>query len=90
MHFPSIENTSKTVLIASVSSVFVVFGRRFVLTDADQYVLNYLESNAGQIPHQTLLSIHQKLGVRTENNQAHDQNGKNQIINLTKRLLFFL
>ncbi|KAK5903450.1 hypothetical protein CgunFtcFv8_007230 [Champsocephalus gunnari] len=57
------------------SATLHVFGRRFVLTDADQYVLNYLESNAGQIPHQTLLSIHQKLGVRTENNQAHDQNG---------------
>ncbi|KAI4802504.1 hypothetical protein KUCAC02_020337 [Chaenocephalus aceratus] len=59
----------------AIGATLHVFGRRFVLTDADQYVLNYLESNAGQIPHQTLLSIHQKLGVRTENNQAHDQNG---------------
>ncbi|KAJ4922628.1 hypothetical protein JOQ06_027884 [Pogonophryne albipinna] len=59
----------------AIGATLHVFGRRFVLTDADQYVLNYLESNAGQIPHQTLLSFHQKLGVRTENNQAHDQNG---------------
>ncbi|XP_033999559.1 EF-hand domain-containing protein 1 [Trematomus bernacchii] len=59
----------------AIGATLQVFGRRFVLTGADQYVLNYLESNAGQIPHQTLLSIHQKLGVRTENNQPHDQNG---------------
>ncbi|KAK1888910.1 EF-hand domain containing protein 1 [Dissostichus eleginoides] len=30
----------------AIGATLQVFGRRFVLTDADQYVLNYLESNA--------------------------------------------
>ncbi|XP_060947992.1 EF-hand domain-containing protein 1-like [Limanda limanda] len=41
-----------------------VFGHRFVLTDADQYVLTYLESisNPLEIPSETLDSLRQKLG----------------------------
>ncbi|KAK5852858.1 hypothetical protein PBY51_006697 [Eleginops maclovinus] len=59
----------------AIGATLEVFGRRFVLTDADQNVLTYLESNASKIPRQTLDSIYQKLGVKRENNQPHDQNG---------------
>lgn len=62
------------------SPVFLlVFSHRFVLTDADHYVLTYLESNSSQIPCQTLESLQQKLGVETSSNQPVDQNGKIQI-----------
>ncbi|XP_032362525.1 EF-hand domain-containing protein 1 isoform X1 [Etheostoma spectabile] len=59
----------------AIGATVEVFSRRFVLTDADHYVLKYLESNASQIPCQTLDSLRQKLGVGTTNNQPADQNG---------------
>ncbi|KAL7388932.1 hypothetical protein ABVT39_023574 [Epinephelus coioides] len=59
----------------AIGATVEVFSHRFVLTDADHYVLTYLESNASQIPCQTLDSLHQKLGVKTANNQPADQNG---------------
>ncbi|XP_035854447.1 EF-hand domain-containing protein 1 isoform X1 [Sander lucioperca] len=59
----------------AIGATVEVFSRRFVLTDADHYVLMYLESNASQIPCQTLDSLRQKLGVGTTNNQSADQNG---------------
>ncbi|NWI66361.1 EFHC1 protein, partial [Todus mexicanus] len=34
-----------------------VFGHRFVITDADEYVLNYMESNAESFPAATLQSL---------------------------------
>ncbi|CAB1459901.1 unnamed protein product [Pleuronectes platessa] len=43
-----------------------VFGHRFVLTDADQYVLTYLESISSQIPSETLDSVRQKLSEGAE------------------------
>uniref|UniRef100_A0A665X2G0 EF-hand domain (C-terminal) containing 1 n=1 Tax=Echeneis naucrates TaxID=173247 RepID=A0A665X2G0_ECHNA len=52
-----------------------VFSHRFVLTNADHYVLTYLEANSSQIPSQTLDSLRQKLGVGTASNQPGDQNG---------------
>ncbi|KAF1371829.1 hypothetical protein PFLUV_G00273430 [Perca fluviatilis] len=59
----------------AIGATVEVFSRRFVLTDADHYVLTYLESNTSQIPCQTLDSLRQKLGVGTTNNQPADQNG---------------
>ncbi|XP_073349149.1 EF-hand domain-containing protein 1 [Pagrus major] len=59
----------------AIGATVEVFSHRFVLTDADQYVLTYLESNSSQIPCQTLESLQQKLGVGTANNQPVDQNG---------------
>ncbi|KAF3702928.1 EF-hand domain-containing protein 1 Myoclonin-1 [Channa argus] len=50
-----------------------VFSHRFVLTDADQYVLTYLESISSKIPSQMLDLMRQKLGAATENNQPGDQ-----------------
>uniref|UniRef100_A0A8B9G1S3 EF-hand domain containing 1 n=1 Tax=Amazona collaria TaxID=241587 RepID=A0A8B9G1S3_9PSIT len=34
----------------TIGSTIEVFGHRFVITDADEYVLNYMESNAGSFP----------------------------------------
>ncbi|XP_040920133.1 EF-hand domain-containing protein 1 [Toxotes jaculatrix] len=59
----------------AIGATVEVFSHRFVLTNADRYVLTYLESNSSQIPSQTLDSLRQKLGVGTENNQPGDQNG---------------
>ncbi|XP_023270810.1 EF-hand domain-containing protein 1 [Seriola lalandi dorsalis] len=52
-----------------------VFSHRFVLTNADHYVLTYLEANSSQIPSQTLDSLRQKLSVGTANNQPGEQYG---------------
>uniref|UniRef100_A0A673CUK6 EF-hand domain (C-terminal) containing 1 n=1 Tax=Sphaeramia orbicularis TaxID=375764 RepID=A0A673CUK6_9TELE len=41
----------------AIGSTVEVFNHRFVLTDADQYVLTYLESISSQIPSQTLASV---------------------------------
>ncbi|XP_078130943.1 EF-hand domain-containing protein 1 [Sander vitreus] len=59
----------------AIGATVKVFSRRFVLTNADHFVLTYLESSARQIPCQTLDSLRQKLGVSTANNQPADQNG---------------
>ncbi|XP_019750559.1 EF-hand domain-containing protein 1 isoform X2 [Hippocampus comes] len=56
----------------SIGSILDVFGHRFVLTDADLYVLNYMENNPGQIPLETLETIRQKL--RSGTNQTAEQN----------------
>ncbi|XP_035535187.1 EF-hand domain-containing protein 1 [Morone saxatilis] len=60
----------------AIGATVEVFGHRFVLTDADHYVLTYMESNTSQIPSQTLDSLHQKLGVGMANNQPAGQNGE--------------
>ncbi|XP_059215384.1 EF-hand domain-containing protein 1 [Centropristis striata] len=62
----------------AIGATVEVFNHCFVLTDADPYVLTYLESNASQIPCQTLDSLHQKLGVGTAHNQQAEQNGDDE------------
>ncbi|KAK2856154.1 hypothetical protein Q5P01_004889 [Channa striata] len=52
-----------------IGATVEVFSHRFVLTNADQYVLSYLESISSQIPSQMLNLMRQKLGAATENNQ---------------------
>ncbi|KAM9704326.1 EF-hand domain-containing protein 1 [Menidia menidia] len=47
----------------AIGATVEVFSHRFVLTDADLYVLKYLESISSQIPSQTLDSLRKKLGV---------------------------
>ncbi|KAG5277364.1 hypothetical protein AALO_G00116690 [Alosa alosa] len=47
----------------AIGSVIEVFKHRFLLTDADHYVLKYLESQADRIPSETLDSLRQRLGV---------------------------
>ncbi|XP_034554747.1 EF-hand domain-containing protein 1 [Notolabrus celidotus] len=59
----------------AIGATVEVFSHRFVLTDADHFVLKYLESIASQVPQQTLDSLRQKLGVRTANDPAADSNG---------------
>ena len=46
----------------AIGATLEVFSHHFVLTDAEQYVLTYLESISNQIPSQTLDSVRQKLG----------------------------
>ncbi|XP_027594162.1 EF-hand domain-containing protein 1 [Pipra filicauda] len=41
----------------TIGSTIEVFGHRFVITDADEYVLNYLERNAESFPATTLQSL---------------------------------
>ncbi|MEQ2177569.1 hypothetical protein GOODEAATRI_004907 [Goodea atripinnis] len=55
-----------------------VFSHRFVLTNADYYVLKYLESISSQIPSQTLDSLRQKLGVEMARNKPVEENGYSQ------------
>ncbi|XP_055042207.2 EF-hand domain-containing protein 1 isoform X1 [Misgurnus anguillicaudatus] len=43
-----------------IGAVVEVFGHRFVLTDADRYVLSYLESVSDRIPEQVLSSLRRK------------------------------
>ncbi|XP_019953070.2 EF-hand domain-containing protein 1 [Paralichthys olivaceus] len=57
----------------AIGATVDVFGHRFVLTNADQYVLTYLESISSQIPSQTLDSLRQKLGEGAANNQPGDE-----------------
>nr|XP_020444001.1 EF-hand domain-containing protein 1 [Monopterus albus] len=62
----------------AIGAVVEVFSHRFILTDADQYVLTYLESISSQIPSQTLDSLRQKLSVET-NNQPRNQKVQSEI-----------
>ncbi|XP_071777191.1 EF-hand domain-containing protein 1 [Centroberyx gerrardi] len=68
----------------AIGATVEVFSHRFVLTDADHYVLKYLESISDQIPSQTLESVRQKLGIDphqgTANNQPFDRNGDNEAV----------
>ncbi|XP_071335528.1 EF-hand domain-containing protein 1 [Trachinotus anak] len=59
----------------AIGASIEVFSHRFVLTNADRYVLTYLEANSSWIPSQTLDSLRHKLGVGTVNNQPGDPNG---------------
>ncbi|XP_045916821.1 EF-hand domain-containing protein 1 [Micropterus dolomieu] len=52
----------------AIGATVEVFSHRFVLTNADHYVLTYLESCSSQIPSQTLHSLRQKLGGGTATN----------------------
>ncbi|KAM9354968.1 EF-hand domain-containing protein 1 [Pholidichthys leucotaenia] len=60
----------------AIGATVEVFGHRFVLTDADLYVLKYLESHSNNIPTQTLESLRQKMGVEMTDNQPADQHGE--------------
>ncbi|XP_054617919.1 EF-hand domain-containing protein 1 isoform X1 [Dunckerocampus dactyliophorus] len=57
----------------SIGATVDVFGHRFVLTDADLYVLKYMETNPSQVPLETLDTLRQKLG--TEVTLTAEENG---------------
>lgn len=57
---------------------FSVFSHRFEITDADRFVLTYLESIASQIPCETLESLRRKFGVEKTSQQQPEQNGNDQ------------
>ncbi|NWW89265.1 EFHC1 protein, partial [Rhynochetos jubatus] len=50
----------------TIGSTIEVFGHRFVITDADEYVLNYMESNAESFPAATLQSLRDHFHPRQE------------------------
>ncbi|KAM4713130.1 EF-hand domain-containing protein 1 [Anableps anableps] len=63
----------------AIGATVEVFGHRFILTNADHYVLKYFESNPDQIPCETLESLRQKLGEemrRMACNKPMEQNGE--------------
>ncbi|KAM4529548.1 EF-hand domain-containing protein 1 [Fundulus diaphanus] len=60
----------------AIGATIEIFSHRFVLTNADHYVLKYMESISSQIPSQTLESLRQKLGVETATNKPVEQNGE--------------
>ncbi|XP_018590675.1 EF-hand domain-containing protein 1 [Scleropages formosus] len=57
----------------AIGATLEVFGHRFVLIDADLYVLKYLETMNEQIPSDTLSSLRQHLGVEPEKALAAEQ-----------------
>ncbi|XP_019909313.2 EF-hand domain-containing protein 1 isoform X2 [Esox lucius] len=71
----------------AIGATVEVFRHRFVLTNADRYVLTYLESISDQIPSQTLTSLRQSLGLadqevttqtdQVENTQTDPQSDDN-------------
>ncbi|KAK2846203.1 hypothetical protein Q7C36_011057 [Tachysurus vachellii] len=58
----------------AIGATVEVFRRKFVLTDADQYVLDYLESVAERerIPETTLTSVRRALGKNEASNPTSD------------------
>uniref|UniRef100_A0A668ADW0 EF-hand domain (C-terminal) containing 1 n=1 Tax=Myripristis murdjan TaxID=586833 RepID=A0A668ADW0_9TELE len=57
----------------AVGATIEVFSHRFVLTDADHYVLKYLESVSDQIPCKTLDSLRQRLGIHQDKGTAEQK-----------------
>uniref|UniRef100_A0A3B4AJK2 DM10 domain-containing protein n=1 Tax=Periophthalmus magnuspinnatus TaxID=409849 RepID=A0A3B4AJK2_9GOBI len=56
----------------AIGSTVEVFGHRFVLTDADRYVLTYLESIQSQVPTEILNSLRRRFGLDTYTIEKHD------------------
>ena len=52
-----------------------IFKHRFIINDADEYVLKYLESNADKFPKETIDSIRQKVGRTTGSFGQESLNG---------------
>uniref|UniRef100_A0A3Q0RP27 EF-hand domain (C-terminal) containing 1 n=1 Tax=Amphilophus citrinellus TaxID=61819 RepID=A0A3Q0RP27_AMPCI len=60
----------------AIGATVEVFGHRFVLTDADHYVLKYLESNSSNIPSKTLESLRRKTSVNAVHIQCDEHKGR--------------
>ncbi|XP_007546693.2 EF-hand domain-containing protein 1 [Poecilia formosa] len=59
-----------------IGATVEVFSHRFILINADLYVLKYLESNSDQVPSQTLESLKQTVGAEKESGMAVEQKGE--------------
>ncbi|KAJ7421287.1 EF-hand domain-containing protein 1 [Willisornis vidua] len=75
----------------AIGSTIEVFGHRFVITDADEYVLNYMERNAECFPSATLQSLRDHFGPRkavkdTVNNDTPKQDLDDLIEEVQKEL----
>ncbi|KAL1254124.1 hypothetical protein QQF64_016353 [Cirrhinus molitorella] len=60
----------------SIGATVEVFGHRFVLMDADRYVLSYLESLSHHIPEHTLSSLRQTFGVSQSSDWKEQHEGE--------------
>ncbi|XP_027895425.1 EF-hand domain-containing protein 1 [Xiphophorus couchianus] len=58
-----------------IGATVEAFGHRFILTNADLYVLKYLESNSDQVPSHTLESLKQTLGAEKASSMPVGQKG---------------
>lgn len=56
-----------------IGAVIEVFNHRFIITDADEYVLTYLESHASNIPLETINSFRIKHGKKALENTEIQQ-----------------
>ncbi|NXG11865.1 EFHC1 protein, partial [Sakesphorus luctuosus] len=75
----------------AIGSTIEVFGHRFVIIDADEYVLNYMERNAESFPSATLQSLRDHFGPRkavkdTVNNDIPKQDLDDLIEEVQKEL----
>ncbi|XP_054910396.1 EF-hand domain-containing protein 1 isoform X2 [Poeciliopsis prolifica] len=59
-----------------IGTTVEVFSHRFILTNADLYVLKYLESNPDEVPSQTLESLKQVLGAEMASSMPVEQKGE--------------
>ena len=53
-----------------------IFKHRFIITDADEYVLKYLEGNADKFPKETIDSIRQRVGRSSGQGNVSGDSGK--------------
>ena len=50
----------------AIGATIEVFKHRFTITDADEYVLKYMEERAGEFPQETLDSLRRKHGKKQQ------------------------
>ncbi|NWV07111.1 EFHC1 protein, partial [Ptilonorhynchus violaceus] len=75
----------------TIGSTIEVFGHRFVITDADEYVLNYMEANAESFPSATLQSLRdhfhpQQVVVETASSGVPKKDLDDLIVEVQKQL----
>ncbi|XP_065257777.1 EF-hand domain-containing protein 1 [Emys orbicularis] len=75
----------------TIGATVEVFGHRFIITDADEYVLNYMESNAESFPATTLQSLRdhfapRRTAVQTAESQSAAGMGRQELEELVKQV----
>ena len=56
----------------AIGAVVEVFKHKFVITDADKYVLKYMEANASEFPGETIESLRRKHGMEQTHSGRSD------------------
>uniref|UniRef100_A0A8C4W8B5 EF-hand domain containing 1 n=1 Tax=Gopherus evgoodei TaxID=1825980 RepID=A0A8C4W8B5_9SAUR len=71
----------------TIGATVEVFGHRFIISDADEYVLNYMESNAESFPATTLQSLRDHFASRRTAEQASAAGtGRQELEELVKQV----